>query len=51
VLEVENEPPEETARRIVARFPPGELAQLFADWLDAHVVTARTRARRIRRAY
>jgi hypothetical protein len=35
VLEVENEPLEETARRIVERLPPDELAQLVADWLEA----------------
>jgi hypothetical protein len=35
VLEVENEPPEETARRIVDGLSAQELAQLVADWLDA----------------
>jgi hypothetical protein len=35
VLEVENEPLEETARRIVERLSAQELAQLVADWLDA----------------
>jgi hypothetical protein len=35
VLEVENEPLEETARRIVERLSADELAQLVADWLEA----------------
>jgi hypothetical protein len=35
VLEIENEPLEEAARRIVERLRPEELAQLVADWLDA----------------
>jgi hypothetical protein len=35
VLEVENEPLDETARRIVERLSPEELAQLVADWLEA----------------
>ena len=35
VLEVENEPLEETARRIVDQLSAEELAQLVADWLDA----------------
>ncbi len=35
VLEVENEPLEETARRIVERLSAEELAQLVADWLEA----------------
>jgi hypothetical protein len=35
VLEIENEPLEETARRIVEGLSPEELAQLVADWLDA----------------
>jgi hypothetical protein len=35
VLEIENEPLEEAARRIVERLRPEELAQLVADWLAA----------------
>jgi hypothetical protein len=35
VIEVENEPLEETAREIVERLTPDELAQLVADWLEA----------------
>jgi len=35
VLEVENEPLEETAPRIVERLSAEELAQLVADWLEA----------------
>lgn len=35
VLEVEHEPLEETARRIVGRLSDEELAPLVADWLDA----------------
>jgi len=33
-LDVENEPLEETARRIVEQLSPEELAQLVADWLE-----------------
>jgi hypothetical protein len=35
VLEVEREPLEESARRVVDRLSAEELAQLVADWLDA----------------
>jgi hypothetical protein len=35
VLAIENEPLEDTARRIVERRSAEELAQLVADWLDA----------------
>jgi hypothetical protein len=35
VLELENEPLEDTARRIVERLSPDELAQFVADWIEA----------------
>jgi hypothetical protein len=35
VLQIENEPLEESARRIVERLSPGELAKLVADWLES----------------